>query len=112
MRGFSEWLVVIESRRVDVSPDILQGYEYAFKEQLRRVIRRTRNPTLRAELEKMLECPVRDSRGNCKSFTDYILGAFVRSGIHHRFDIEAALAYVVEKMLMDTGANGEPRRTV
>jgi hypothetical protein len=36
----------------------------------------------------------------------------VKNGIHHRFDLEAALSYVVEKMLMDKGEDGLPRTTV
>jgi len=112
MQGFSSWLLITEAKRVHVSPEVLQSYEYAFRQQLQKVIRRTRNPALRAEFQKMLDCPVRDRRGKCKSFTDYILGALVKNGIQHRFDIEAALSYVAEKMLMDTGEHGEPRVTV
>jgi len=110
MITFLEWL--IESRSPHIDPGVLQGYENAFRQQLQRVIERTQNPALRIEFQKMLNCPVRDNRGNCKSFSDYILGALVKNGIHNRFDIEAAFAYVAEKMLMDTGEHGEPRVTV
>jgi hypothetical protein len=111
MEGFLAWLVLTEAK-AHVSPAIIQGYEHAFRQELQRVIRRTVNPTLRAEFERMLDCPVRDRRGNCKSFTNYIIGALVKNGIHARYDLEAALAYVVEKMLMDKGENGEGRITV
>jgi hypothetical protein len=111
MEGFLAWLVLTEAK-AHVSPAIIQGYEHAFRQELQRVMRRTQHPTLRAEFERMLDCPVRDRRGNCKSFTNYIIGALVKNGIHTRYDLEAALAYVVEKMLMDKGENGEGRITV
>ena len=111
MEGFLAWLVLTEDR-ARVSPGVLRGYEFAFKDQLQRVIHRTQNPALRAELEDMLHCPIRDARGNCKSFTNYIVGTLVKNGVHARYDLEAALAYVVEKMLMERGEHGEPRITV
>jgi hypothetical protein len=77
-----------------------------------RVIRRTQNPALCAELEEMLHCPIRDARGNCRSFTDHILSSLIKNGVHARFDLEAALAYVVEKMLMERREKGEPRLTL
>ncbi len=111
MEGFLAWLVLTEDR-AHVSPGVLRTYELAFKDQLQRVIHRTQNPALRAELEEMLDCPVKDARGNCRSFTDYIVGTLVKNGVHARYDLEAALAYVVEKMLMERGEHGEPRITV
>ena len=111
MERFFVWLFLSEAR-ARVSPGVLRSYELAFKDQLQRVIRRTKNPALRAELEEMLDCPVKDARGNCRSFTDYIVGTLIKNGIHARYDLEAALAYVVEKMLMDRGEHGEPRITL
>jgi len=40
------------------------------------------------------------------------VSALIKNGIHNRYDIEAAVAYVVEKMLMEKGEAGEPRTTV
>ena len=102
MEGFLAWLVLTEDR-ARVPPGVLRGDQLAFKDQLQRVIHRTQNPALRAELEDMLHCPIRDARGNCKSFTNYIVGTLVKNGVHARYDLEAALAYVVEKMLMEEG---------
>src|ERR1700688_1444987 len=98
MDGLLEWLMLTEAK-AHVPPGVLQGYDHAFRQELQRVIRRTVNPTLRAEFDRMLDCPVRDARGNCKSFTNYIVGALVKNGVHARYDVAAALAYVVEKML-------------
>jgi len=109
MNTFWEWLT--EARRPHIEPAVLQGYEHAFKEELRKVIQRTQNPDLRDRLIEMLDCPIRTARG-CRSFSDYIVGALIRNGIHHQYDLEAALGYVVEKMLMDKGESGEPRTTV
>ena len=105
-------LLFLTEARAHVPHGVLQGYEHAFRQELQRVIRRTQNPTLLAELEDMLDCPVKDARGNCRSFTDYIVGTLIKNGVHARYDLEAALAYVVEKMLMDRGEHGEPRITV
>ncbi len=41
-----------------------------------------------------------DSRGRDRSFGDCIVSAPIQNGVHHRHDHEAALGYVVEKMLM------------
>src|SRR5262249_54671799 len=60
----------------------------------------------------MIDCPLQDSRGNCRTFTDFIMGALIRNGIHHRYDIEAALQYILEKMLMDKTDKGEPRASL
>lgn len=40
------------------------------------------------------------------------MSALLKNGIHHQYDIEAALAYVFEKMLMATSDTGEPRTTL
>src|ERR1700758_813843 len=99
LTDFWTWLVA-EARRAEIEPSILQGYEAAFKDELLRLIRRTSNPVLRAKLEDMVECPVRDRSGRCRGFAEYIYAALVRNGIHHQYDVEAALQYVIEKMLM------------
>jgi hypothetical protein len=58
----------------------------------------------------MLDCPIRDRRGNCRTFSEYIYATLLRNGIQHRYDVEAALQYVIEKMLMDRSeTTGEPR---
>lgn len=108
MKTFCEWLkgLVLEARQPYIEPGVLQGYEHAFKDQLSRLIHRTENPHLRSKFEKMVNCPIRDSRGHCRSFTEYIMSALLKNGVHHRFDIEAALHYVVEKMLMDKAETG------
>jgi hypothetical protein len=87
MLRFREWLLLREGR-AGVPKGVLAAYEAAFKDQLRQVIRRTQNPALRAKLIEMLDCPVRDSRGQCRSFTDYIVSALIKNGIHHRYDME------------------------
>src|SRR6202030_2169592 len=78
-----------------------QSYEYAFKRALQRLIDRTKNPTLKEKFRAMLDCPIRDRRGGCQSFTDYIIGAMVHNGITDTYDAEAVLNYVAEKLLMD-----------
>ncbi len=114
MKEFWEWLklVIEEARRPQIDAGVLAGYEHAFKDQLRRLIRRTQNPDLRSKLERMLDCPIRDASGQCRSFTDYIVSALLKNGVHRHSDLEAALGYVVEKMLMDKGDDGSPRTTV
>ena len=109
MAVFREWLLITEGRNDLVAPGVLQGYEAAFREELRKVVARTREPRLRAVLADMLDCPVRDARGHCRSFTDLIIGTLLRNGLHRRYDLEACVSYVVEKMLMDTTERGEPR---
>jgi hypothetical protein len=90
----------------------LQGYEHALKEELRRLIQRTQDPALRKQFVDMLDCPIVDSRGHCHTFTDYVLSALIRQGLHTRYDLEAVLGYIFEKLLMPHKDTGEPRATV
>src|SRR4051812_44372960 len=101
-----------EGRQAFVPQGVLQGYEQAFRDQLSQLIRRTRDPKLRAKFVGMLDCPVTDGTGHCRSFTDYIVSALIRHGVHRAYDIEAAIGYVVEKMLVPTSEAGGPRATL
>jgi hypothetical protein len=109
LTDFWTWL---ESRQTHIQPEVVASYEYAFKTELQRLIARTRDPALRDKFQEMLDCPIRNAQGQCVSFTDYILGALVKQGIHHRFDMEAALGYVFEKMMLPKTEAGELRATV
>jgi hypothetical protein len=61
----------------------------------------------------MLDCPILDRRGHCLSFTDYILSALILTGMTDTTDMEAALNYTAEKMLMGRSLeSGKPRATV
>lgn len=108
MQSFWEWLFSEER----VSRSVLQSYDAAFRQALQGLIQRIDNPTLRARFREMMDCPIKDSRGHCQGFAEYIVGALVKNGIHNLYDLESSLAYVVGKMLMDRGEAGEPRTTV
>jgi len=109
---FLTWLLSEEQGEL-VPQSVLQSYEFEFRRALERLIQRTQDPALRQRFEDMLDCPIRDSRGVCHTFAEYILSALVRNGIHRRYDIEAALAYVFEKMMMDRSiTTGQPRTTL
>jgi len=95
-----------------VPVEVLQGYEAEFRRSLEQLIQRTKDPELRDKFRDMLDCPVRDRKGGCRGFAEYILSALVKNGIHDRYDIEAALSYVAEKMLMATAATGKQRTTL
>lgn len=110
MLSFKEWLLA-EERQALVPPEILAGYEHAFKQELLSLISRTRDPVLREKFREMLDCPVRTPRG-CVSFTNYIVGAMVKNGIHRRYEAESVLQYVFQKMMMPTTDTGEPKATV
>jgi len=97
---------------VPEDPEVLADYEAAFRDQLRSLIARTRDPGLRRRFADMLDCPIRDSRGHCRGFAEYIAAALIRNGVRRRHDIEAALGYVAERMLMPRGEDGLPRDTV
>jgi hypothetical protein len=107
MLDFWTWLLE-EGRREWVPQGVLQGYEAEFQGALEQLIRRTTDPVLRGKFEGMRECPIWSGRtGRCYPFSDFIVSTLLRNGIHHVYDVESALAYVVEKMLLtktDTGA--------
>jgi hypothetical protein len=104
--------LVVEERQHLVSPGVLQAYDSEFKRALTGLIQRTQDPVLRKKFQDMLDCPVRDARGNCRSFSEYVLSALIKNGIHNQYDIEGALSYVVEKMLLPTSDTGAPRTTL
>jgi len=110
MLSFAEWLLA-EERQPLVPQEVLAGYEYAFKQALNDLIRKTQDPVLRAKFQEMIDCPIRTARG-CRSFTNYIMGALLKNGIHNTYDMEAVLGYVFEKMMMQTTDAGLPRNTV
>lgn len=112
MIDFQAWRLLNEVARPFVPQGVLAGYEQALKKELLRLIQRTKDPYLRDKFTEMLDCPIKDARGTCRSFSDYTMSALVKNGIHQRYDLEAALAYVFEKMLMDKTDTGEARRTV
>lgn len=112
MQTFLKWLHR-ETRQPLVEPSVLHGYEHEFRHQLEQLIRRTEDPVLRQKFIEMLDCPIVDSKGRCRDFSEYVLAALAHEGIHDRFDIDAALAYVMEQMLMDRSPQtGNPRSTV
>ena len=91
MQTFMQW-IISEARQPHVDPSILQGYEFEFKRQLQQLIQRTEDPELKQTFLQMLDCPVVDSSGRCRDFSEYILGALIKNGIHHRFDIRVPKA--------------------
>lgn len=106
MYDFWGWL--FEVQQAAVSPSVLQGYEVAFKRELERLIQQTQDDRLRARYRQALDCPIRDTKGICRSIPEYVYSALLKSGIHNTYDIEAALSYVVEKLLWTGGESGEP----
>jgi hypothetical protein len=83
-----------------------------FRSHSGQLIQRTEEPALREKFVAMMECPIRDALGNCHTFAGYILSALVRNNIHQRNDIEDALGYVYERMMMDKSFTGRPRTTL
>lgn len=100
MITFGEWLLQEERSLVD--PHVLDTYERAFQQQLEGLIRRTRDPALQQEFEKM-----RTFR-----FASYILGALIRHGINQQFDVEDSLQRIVFWMLSPVGERGLPRKSL
>jgi len=114
MQTFWEWIgTVTEDRQAEVPSGVLKGYELEFRRQLERLIQRTEDPLLRKTFTDMLDCPIKDGSGQCRDFSEYMLSALIRQGIHDRYDIEGALSYVVTQMMMDKSlTTGQPRSTV
>lgn len=112
--NFWIWLELLtEARREGQVPQsVLNSYERAFQDEIEKLMARTHDPAQREAFRRMLDCPVIDRRGQCRRFADYMLGALIRNRIHERADMQEALAYVVEKMMMPVGSKGEPRVTL
>jgi hypothetical protein len=104
---FREWLILQE--RQLFPPDLLQSWEYGFRQGLEQLIQSTRDPVLKAEFERMRNCPIRDQHGQCRSFVDYIIGALIRNGIPQMCDPEEAMAYIFSNLLTDRTLKGTPK---
>ena len=103
MGGFAEWLFLVERSLVD--PEVLDSYKRAFQHGLEALIQRTQDPELRQTVENMRRCPVRGKDGRCSRFADYILGALIRNGCHHQYNLEDCLQRIVFRMLSPVGEN-------
>lgn len=102
MIDFLDWLRILsEDREELIPPEILQGYEAEFQAAIKRLMLQARDPNQQQQIQAMLDCPIRDTRGQCRRFAEYILSALAKNGVHRQWDIDAALQYIVEKMLMD-----------
>jgi hypothetical protein len=108
--GFREWLLLVERSLVD--PAVLDSYERAFQNGLEALIQRTQDPELRRTFEGMRRCPVQGRDGRCSRFVDYVLGALLRNGCHHQYDVEDALQRIVFRMLSPVGESGRQRKTI
>jgi hypothetical protein len=76
MLTFWDWLL-LETRSL-VDPAVVASYERAFHEGLEALIGRTTNPHLRQTFATMRQF----------RFTDYILGALLKNGLHQQYDAE------------------------
>ncbi len=105
---FRVFLLLQERQQVD--PATLQSLEQGFHQALEKLIARTRDPVLRVEFEKMRSCPIRDARGRCNTFTDYLLGTLIRRGCHG-VDYEDAMQYAFIQLASPVNLNGKPKST-
>lgn len=111
MQNFWEWLLG-ERRQELVPQEVLDGYEHGFRRALEQLMNRVEDPVLQDKFREMLDCPIKDAKGRCRSFTGYIVSALVRHGIHREADVEDILSYIYEKMMHDKKVSGEPKATV
>lgn len=111
MQTFWNWLLA-ERRHELVPQEVLDGYEHGFRRALEQLMNKVQDPVLRDKFGQMLDCPIKDAKGRCRSFTDYIVAALVRHGIHKEADVEEVLSYVYQTMMHDKKISGEPKATV
>ena len=103
---------VVEQRRELVPQSVLDSYEVGFRDALKKLLGKVKDPVLGAKFRGMLDCPIKDSQGRCHTFTGYIVSALVRNQIHHVADVEEALNYIYQTMMFDKKINGAPKATV
>ncbi len=109
MVQFREWLIVQESAVVDAA--VAKSFEAGFGQGLGDLISRTRDPDLRSTLERMRQCPVRDSCGGCRSFVDYIVGTLIRNRCGLA-DPDESLAGIYRQLMSPVNLSGQPRATL
>lgn len=113
MLDFRIWLQLTEDRSQEIPQEILDGYETAFQASLKELLSHTDNPVHRQQIQAAMACPIRDSLGNCRAYSDYIIGAMRKKGLFHRYDAEAVLSYIVQQMLLTRSlTTGNVRPTV
>ena len=89
MYTFYEWLGQLsEDRNRTVAPEVLQSYDMEMRRQLQQMATRIHDPHLRAQFLELLDCPLVDAKGRCRTFGDYVLGALLKSGLDNRYDLE------------------------
>jgi hypothetical protein len=113
MQTFLQWVTLLsEERQKSVPPEVLRGYDLALRRELERMAKRIDDPEVRSKFASIIDCPIIDGRGSCRGFADYALGALIRNGVQSRYDLEQALQYIFEKMLMTRSDSGDERNTL
>ena len=70
-------------------------------------------PRIEARVHRHGELPEsRTPEATAGASASTFVSAFIKNGIQNRYDIESALSYVAEKMLMPTSDSGDPRITL
>lgn len=112
MLTFYQWLGKLHEDRRTIAPEILQSYDLEFRRQLERLAGQIPDSQVRSQFQELLDCPIIDSKGNCRDFAEYVNAALVKNGITNRFDAEQSLQYIFEKMLVPKGDSGQTRTTI
>lgn len=114
MIDFWSWVrLVVEAQRSEQVPSsIISAYDRAFQDEIEKLVKQTHDPAQRRRFREMLACHLMDANGHCRTFANYILGALIRNRVYERADMQAALAYVVEKMMMPVNDQGGTRTTL
>src|SRR5262249_14226800 len=60
----------------------------------------------------MLGCPIRDRRGQCRNFSDYILGAILKNRLGRDFYLEGGIWDIFGEVVVPTSEAGSPRQTL
>lgn len=97
---FRDWFWLQERSLVD--PAVVASYERAFQQGLEGLITRTQDPALRQAFSAMRSF----------GFTNYIVGALARNGVHQQYDIEDCLQRIVFRMLSPVGERGTGRSSL
>ena len=80
----------------------------SFQDGLESLVQRTQDPEVACKpSRRCASCPIRDRRGGCTRFADYILGALIRNGCHQTVRYRRLLAAdLLQNAVSPTGERG------
>lgn len=81
--------------------------EIELRHRMEQLSQQIEDPGLRKQFRSMINCGILNSAGRCQSWGNYILDELVKTGVGNRHDLEEALKFVMNVLLLPRSDRGE-----